>query len=102
VAALQTSITDIGDGRATTEAQQILSRDPDPTVIQIRPVALAVLLPTVLKWLIVILVGLVIATALGQPAMALVLVGIAAVALLGKYGPLSATEYKKLPASGLT
>jgi len=94
VGALQTSIANIGDGKASAEAQDILSRDPDPTVVQVRPVALAVLLPAILKWLLVVLVVLVIATALGQPIFSLVAVAVAAVALAAAYGPLTGTLYR--------
>jgi hypothetical protein len=94
VGALQPSIANIGDGAASAQAQDILSRDPDPTVVQVRPVALAVLFPAILKWLLVVIVALVIASALGQPVLTLVAVAVGAVALAAAYGPLSATLYR--------
>lgn len=94
VGALQPTIANIGDGNASVQAQDILSRDPEPTVVQVRPVALAVLFPAIFKWLLLVIVVLVIATALGQPVYTLVAVAIAAVALAAAYGPLTATLYR--------
>jgi PH (Pleckstrin Homology) domain-containing protein len=94
VAGLQTTITDIGDGRATAEASEILARDPDATVVQVRPVALAVLFSVIMKWLLIILVGLAILSAVGQSALTVGLVAIAMIVVLLAYVPLSATEYK--------
>jgi hypothetical protein len=91
---LQSTITDIGDGRVTAYADDILHRDAEQMVLQQRPFALAVLLPSVAKWLVAMIVAVVVGVATGLSVIPLAVVAVAAIALVLAYAPLSATEYR--------
>ena len=60
VTALRSTITDIGDGQVTSHAEDILTRDAEPMVVQQRPFALAILLPAIVKWILVVVLGIVV------------------------------------------
>ncbi|TME24636.1 MAG: hypothetical protein E6I75_28470 [Chloroflexi bacterium] len=92
VTSLQSTITDIGSGRVTDSAPGILSRDTELLILQERPLAIAVLLPAIPKWMLVVLVAFLGAVAAGRPVLRLLVLAITAVALLLAYAPVRATQ----------
>ena len=94
VTSLQSTITDIGSGRVTDSAPGILSRDTELLILQERPLAIAVLLPAIPKWMLVVLVAFLGAVAAGRPVLRLLVLAITAVALLLAYAPVRATQYR--------
>jgi len=94
VTALQGSLHDVGAGRITDQARDILGRDAEPMVWQERPLALAVLVLAILKWVLVLIVAVSLAIALGQLAFVAVPLAVAALALGRRYASLSGTSYR--------